>query len=103
VCARSGECLARTSVHEVVVKWTVNSNAADAVSCTDHPNLYIQFEGTEYGDTLRFAPVSCRTGVFKVAPLPKRYVQIELGFEGSTGDVSSIDASTAQVQFDLFP
>ena len=103
VCARSGECLARNSIREVLVKWTIDSAAADAVSCAEHPNLYIQFEGTDYGDTLRFAPVPCRAGQFKVDRLPKRYVQVELGFEGSTGDVSSIDASTTQVQFDLFP
>jgi hypothetical protein len=103
VCARSGECLPRNSTREVLVKWTIDSAAADAVSCVEHPNLYIQFEGTDYGDTLRLAPVQCRAGQYKVDRLPKRYVQVELGFEGSTSDVSSMDASTAQVQFDLFP
>ena len=103
VCARGGECLPRASIHEVTVKWTVNSTAPDAVSCTAHPKLYLQFDGADYGDTLRFAPVTCREGSFHVDRLPKRYVQVELGFEGSTGDVSSIDAATTQVQFDLFP
>jgi hypothetical protein len=103
VCARSGECLARSSIHEVTIKWTINSAAADAVSCEAHPNLYLKFDGTDYGDTLRFAPVICRQGSYRVDLLPKRYVQVQLGFEGSTGDVTSIDATTAQVQFDLFP
>jgi hypothetical protein len=103
VCALSGECLARSNIHEVVVKWTVNSAAADGVSCSAHPNLFLQFDGTDYGDTLRFAPVACHKGSYIVDRLPKRYVQVELGFEGSTGDVSSIDATTVQVQFDLFP
>ena len=103
VCARSGECLARSSVRVVTITWTVNSAAANATSCSAHPNLYLQFDGTDYGDTLRFAPVVCRAGQYTVDRLPKRYVQVELGFEGSTGDVSSIDATTTQIQFDLFP
>ena len=103
VCARSGECLARSSVREMMIKWTVNSAAANATSCTAHPKLYLQFDGSDYGDTLRFAPVACHAGQYFIDRLPKRYVQVELGFEGTTGDVSSIDATTAQVQFDLFP
>jgi hypothetical protein len=103
VCARSGECLAKSSVREVTIRWTVNSGAANATSCSTHPKLYLQFDGTDYGDTLRFAPVTCSAGSFHVDRLPKRYVQVELGFEGSTGDVSPVDATTAQVQFDLFP
>ena len=103
VCARSGECLARSSLREVTIKWTVNSAAANSTSCSAHPNLYLQFDGTDYGDTLRFAPVVCRAGSYLVDKLPKRYVQVELGFEGSTGDVSSIDTTTTQIQFDLFP
>jgi len=103
VCARSGECLVRSSVHEVTLKWTMNGATADASSCTSHPNLYVQFDGADYGDTLRFAPVSCRQGSFFIDKLPKRFLQVELGFEGGAGDMSSIDATTAQVQFDLFP
>jgi len=103
VCARSGECLARSAIHEVVIKWTVNSAAANATSCSAHPALYLQFDGSDYGDTLRFAPVTCREGQYRVDRLPRRYVQVQLGFEGTTGDVSSIDATTTQIQFDLFP
>lgn len=103
VCAPSGECLARSAVHEVAIRWTINSAAVGAVSCSGHANLFVKFDGTDYGDTLRFAPVACLQGQFSVDRLPKRYVQVELGFEGSTGDVSPIDAATTQVQFDLFP
>ena len=102
VCARSGECLARSNVREVTIKWTVNGVTADVSSCSAHPDLYLQFDGADYGDTLRFAPVSCRQGSFFVDKLPKRYAQVELGSEGGAGDVSSIDAATAQAQFDLF-
>jgi hypothetical protein len=102
VCARSGECLARSGIRGVTIKWTVNGVAADLSSCTTHPELYVQFDGADYGDTLRFAPVPCREGSFFIDKLPKRYVQVELGSEGGAGDVSTIDAATARAQFDLF-
>jgi hypothetical protein len=102
VCARSGECLARSMVREVTVRWTVNGAPASSSSCAAHPDLFLQFDGADYGDTLRFAPVACREGSFFVDKLPKRYVQVELGSEGGAGDVSSIDAATAQALFDLF-
>jgi len=102
VCARSGECLARSAVRSVTIKWTVNGAAADVSSCGTHPDLYVQFDGADYSDTLRFAPVPCRLGSFFVDKLPKRYVQAELGSEGGAGDVSAIEAATAQAKFDLF-
>lgn len=104
ICARSGECLARSSVRGVTVKWTVNGVEAGASSCTAHPNLYLQFDGADYGDVLRFAPVPCSAGKFFVDKLPKRYVQVEIGVEGSAGagDLTFIDAATAQAQLDLF-
>jgi hypothetical protein len=104
VCARGGECLPRGSIRSVTVKWTVNGTTAAASSCTAHPDLYLQFDGAEYGDTLRFAPVPCVEGKFFVDKLPSRYGQVELGIEGDTGagDITSIDTSTAQAQLDLF-
>jgi hypothetical protein len=103
LCARSGECLARSSVRGVTVKWTVSGIAADASTCAAHPDLYLQFDGPDYGDVLRFAPVPCNVGKFFIDKLPRRFLQVELGIEGSagTGDRSRIDAS-AQVQIDLF-
>ncbi len=101
MCARSGECLSASSLRQVTVKWTVDGKAASAASCAAHPDLYIQFEGPDYGDTLRYAPVPCSLGSFFVDKLPKRYQQVELGLENSTGDVTSIDVATAQAQFDL--
>src|SRR5215475_13276223 len=103
VCARSGECLPRSSIQQVTVRWTMNGAPADAATCASHANLYLQFDSSDYGDYLRFAQVACRQGSFFVDKLPKRYVQVELGFEGSTGDVAPLDATTGQVQFDLFP
>jgi hypothetical protein len=101
VCARSGECLVRSTVREVTVKWTVNGAPADESSCASNPDLFLQFDGADYGDVLRFAPVPCRLGSFFIDKLPKRFVQVELGSEGGVGDISAIDAATAQAQFDL--
>jgi hypothetical protein len=91
VCARGGECTARSNVRSVMVKWTVEGTAASVASCSAHPDLFLRFDGTDYGDTLKFAPDT----------LPKRYQQVELGVEGSTGSALSIDAATAQATFDL--
>ncbi len=101
VCARSGECLPRSEVRAVTVKWTVKGEQANATTCS-HPDLYLQFDGLDYGDTLGFAPVPCKQGQFFVDKLPKRYLQVELGIEGGATDISSIDPSTATSQFDLF-
>ena|SRR5689334_17924162 len=100
VCAHSRECLARSAVRDIVVRWTINGAVADATSCAAHPNLYLQFESADYGDTLRVTSVPCIDGVYPIAKLPKRYLQVELGFQGTVSDVSPIE--TSQVQFDLF-
>jgi hypothetical protein len=103
VCVRGGECVARSNVHSVMVRWTVDGAAASATTCNAHPDLFLQFDGTDYGDTLRFAQVACRQGSFFVDKLPKRYQQVTLGVEGSHGNVLSIDAATTQATFDLLP
>ena len=102
LCARSGECLSSSNLRQLTVKWTVNGASASASTCTVHPDLFVQFDGPDYGDTLRFAPVPCSQGSFFVDKLPKRYLQVELGVENTTGDVTSIDTGTGQAQFDLF-
>ena len=104
VCARSGECLPRASVRGVTVNWTVSGIAASASTCAAHPDLYLQFDGADYGDVLRFKPVPCGAGKFFVDKLPRRYTQVEIGVDGSAGagDLSLIDPATAQAQLDLF-
>ena len=100
VCARSNECMSRSAVRPVAVRWTINGAAADATACAAHPNLYVQFESADYGDTLRIAPVPCQDGAYTIDKVPKRYLQVELGFQGGASDISPIES--AQVQFDLF-
>ena len=102
VCTRGGECMARSSVRSVMVKWTIEGAAASATTCDTHRDLYLQFNGTDYGDSLRFEPVVCSQGSFFVDKLAKRYQQVELGIQGGAGTVLGIDPGTPQVQFDLF-
>jgi len=102
VCARSGECLSASSVRQVSVKWTIDGAGASVSTCTVHPDLYVEFAGPDYGDTLRFTPVPCSQGSFFVDKLPKRYQHVEVGVEGSTGDVTTIDPASAQATLDLF-
>lgn len=105
VCARSGECLPSASLRQVMVRWTVNGAVADETSCAAQPDLYLRFDGADYGDSLRFAPVPCRQGSFFVDKLPKRYLQVELGVDGHSGDMTAIDVvsdrAVGQAQFDL--
>src|SRR6185295_18129447 len=101
VCTRGGKCLARSSVRAVMVKWTVDGAAASVTTCDAHRDLYLQFNGTDYGDTLRFEPVACSQGSFFVDKLAKRYQQVEIGIQGGTGNVQAIDPVTAQARFDL--
>lgn len=102
VCTRGGECLARASVRSVTVSWKVDGAPASVTTCDAHRDLYLQFNGKDYGDTLRFEPVACSQGSFPVDKLPKRYQQVELGIQGGAGTVLAIDPATPQVQFDLF-
>lgn len=102
VCTRGGECVARANVRAVMVKWTVDGSAASVTTCDPRRDLYLQFNGTDYGDTLRFEPVVCSQGSFFVDKLPKRYQQVELGVQGGTGTLVPIDPVTAQAMFDLF-
>jgi hypothetical protein len=102
VCTRTGECLPRSSVRQLAVQWTVNGVAASATSCAAHPNLYLKFEGADYGDVFPVQPVACSAGKYNIDKLPRRYMQVELGFEGSTGEMSTIDAASTQIQFDLY-
>ena len=105
VCTRSGECAPRSSVRSVMVKWTLEGAAANATSCNAHPNMFLQFDGNDSGDTLRYEQVACAQSQLLVDKLNKRYTQVELGFAGSTTVVQPIDPitpATAQAMFDLF-
>jgi hypothetical protein len=102
VCARDETCQPASDVRKVTAKWTIRGMPADVVTCTQ-PNLYIQFDGPDYGDTLGFEPVPCVQGQFNVDKLPVRYGQVELGVADQPPmDTAPIDADTGIATLDLF-
>ncbi len=93
VCARDHMCTDAASVRAVTATWTIRGAEANTVTCASHPDLYIQFIGNDFGDTLGFAPVPCRAGQFSVDKLPVRFKQVELGVEGGTSAVRTLNAA----------
>jgi hypothetical protein len=93
VCARDHMCTAAASVRAVMATWTIRGAPASTTSCGTHPDLYISFIGDDFGDTLGFTPVPCKLGQFSVDKLPIRFKQVELGVEGGTSDVRTLNAA----------
>ena len=92
VCARDEMCAASSTVRQVTASWTIRGATANVTSCSPHPDLYIQFIGSDSGDTLGFSPVPCMTGQFTVDKLPDRFRQVELGVEGGVRDLKTLSA-----------
>jgi hypothetical protein len=93
VCARDHMCTDAASVRMVTATWTIRGADANTTTCGSHPDLYISFIGDSFGDTLGFAPVPCKLGQFSVDKLPVRFKQVELGVEGGTSDLRSLNAA----------
>jgi len=102
VCARDGTCQPSSEVRQVTAKWTIRGMPATVVSCTK-TDLYIQFDGPDFGDYLGFEPVPCVQGQFNIDKLPLRYSQVELGAaDAQPSDTAVIDADTGIATLDLF-
>jgi hypothetical protein len=99
VCARDGECLAPADVWSLKVTWTVNGMPASATTCAHAPDLELDFEDFDLGDTFGYAPVPCAAGQFTIDKLPRRFDQVDLGTGGRyvsrpiTGGVVAFDLS----------
>ena len=92
VCARDHACVDASQVRAIQVTWTINGAAASAASCEDH-DLYIEFSNGDRADSLGFSPVPCFAGQFSVDRLPRRFDQVELGFNnGFDREFASFDA-----------
>ena len=102
LCARDGECLPASQLREVKITWTINGMTASATTCAGTPDLYLQFDSLQFGDTFGFAPVPCMQGSFNIDRLPKRFDQVELGVEGGFNQAAPIDAND-MASFDLHP
>ena len=73
---------------------------ASDTTCAATPNFYVLFSGTQISDTFGFSPVPCKSGVFSIDKLPRRFVSVELGVENGNSEVTSIDAQ-GNASFDL--
>jgi hypothetical protein len=93
VCARDGACTLTSQVREVTATWTIRGAAASVMTCGTHEDLFISFIGDDSGDTVGFSPVPCRIGQFTVDKLPTRFRQVQLGVEGGTTDLKTINGS----------
>lgn len=103
VCARNGECDDPADVRAVKVTWTVGGQPASTQTCANHPSLYLQFDGPDFGDDFAFEPVPCDQGQFNIDKLAKRFTQVELGPDGGPLMYADIDPTTGSVSFDLVP
>jgi hypothetical protein len=60
------------------------------------------FAGSQFNDEFGFAPVPCKTGLFSIDKLPRRFVSVEIGVDGGFAEVKAFDAA-GNVAFDLAP
>lgn len=102
VCARTSECLPPSQVRLVRLTWTIRGQPANDTTCAQTPDLYVLFAASGLHDTLGYAPVPCRAGLFTVDKLPRRFVSAEIGVENRFSEVEAIDAD-GNVAFDLYP
>lgn len=101
VCARDGECLTSSQVRVIHVTWTLQSAAADSMTCGASPNLDITFFDTS-GSQFGFSPVPCVEGKFTIDKLPTWYTTVQLARTGDyNGGASGTFASDGTVALDL--
>ena len=101
VCARDNLCWSASDVRFVKATWTMRGQPADATTCAQFPDLYIEFRGPRV-ENLAFSPVPCANGQFVVDKLPFEFTRVEVGAQSSSGpwDVTSI-GSTGAAALDL--
>jgi hypothetical protein len=102
VCARDEACWPSGDVHTVKVVWTVNGQPASATTCSQFPDLFVDFESqtTVFG----FAPVPCMAGEFPIDKLPTTYIEVEVGDNlGMYFDQFADFDATGTATFDLVP
>jgi hypothetical protein len=102
VCARDSECLPASEVRSIRVTWTIRGQAASDATCAGTPNFYVMFASSQVNDFFGFEPVPCKSGVFSVDKMPRRFTSVEIGVDHGFSDVKAFDAN-GNAAFDLFP
>jgi len=102
VCARTFECMSPSQVQAIHVVWTLQGAAASQTSCSNSPDLEIEFSGS-YANPWGYAPVPCMEGKFTIDKMPKEYSYVNLGRESdiTTGSGGRFDATTLTATIDL--
>jgi hypothetical protein len=100
VCTRNTECLPASEVRFARITWTIRGMPASDTTCAATPSFYVLFSGTQVNDTFGFEPVPCKSGVFTIDKLPRRFVSVELGVENGNSEVAAFDAQ-GNASFDL--
>lgn len=101
VCGRDSQCHLSSEVRAVRAVWTLSGQKADATTCAATPDLYIQFQSAQDGDTLGYAPVPCYAGQFSMDKLPNRFTRVELGIDNGDGRQFADIDSDGIAAFDL--
>ena len=93
VCARTGECLPADQVRVVHVSWTVRGMPASATTCSNSPDLEIEFyDDQEFAHG--YAPVPCSAGFYTIDKLPTRFYRVRMALiDTDGGGRADIDAS----------
>lgn len=102
VCARDFECLPASEVHAIHVSWTLQGQAASMTTCSNSPDLEIQFTGSD-SQWWGYAPVPCMEGKFSIDKMPIAYSTVDLMRDGETtaGASGTIDPQTGLLSLDL--
>lgn len=102
VCARTYECMQPSQVQAIHVVWTLQGTQASQTSCSNSPDLEIEFSGN-YENPWGYAPVPCMEGKFSIDKMPITYTYVNLGRESdiTTGTGGRLDATTLTATLDL--
>jgi hypothetical protein len=103
VCARDGQCYPSSQVRSVAITWTVSGAAPTTSSCSEFPDLTLEFDNADGVNAFEFEPVPCIEGKFTIDKLPLDYVQVDLGLADSFTAASQTIGSDNMVSFDLTP
>lgn len=76
VCTRTHECAAPDDVHVAHIFWTVTRRPADAASCANGPDVFVQLQTDPLpgmGEIAEFGPMACTLGQFTIDKLAGKY------------------------------